>query len=179
MDLAGTPALRLRGNGPARGALEAGNRRPRTFEARSLFTSNDTLQALLTALDDAREGYRTAIDKAEDAQVLALLRTADSLHAAAHADIHRILANRGERPDDDGSFMGMVHKTVITARAAVVGLDEGSLDAFASGEENTLERYDETIRDEVDPALRERLSEHRTALVAQIDNIKKISAQLS
>lgn len=141
--------------------------------------SNDALQALHTALVDAREGYRTAIDKAEDSHVLALLRTADSLHAAAHADIHRILAGRGDRPADDGSFMGTVHKTVITTRAALVGLDEGALDAFASGEENTLERYDEAIRDEGDPAVREKLSEHRTALAAQIGKMKQVSARAS
>ncbi|WP_293855213.1 DUF2383 domain-containing protein [uncultured Alsobacter sp.] len=141
--------------------------------------SDDALLSLHTALVDVREGYRTAIEKAEDPAVLAELRTVDGLHATAHADLDRILAARGDRPDEDGSLMGTVHKTVITARAAIVGLGEGSLDSFASGEENTLESYDDALRSEQDPTVKATLSQHRSALAAQVAKMKTVAARSS
>ena len=141
--------------------------------------SDDALLSLHTALVDVREGYRTAIEKAEDPAVLAELRPVDGLHATAHADLDRILAARGDRPDEDGSLMGTVHKTVITARAAIVGLGEGSLDSFASGEENTLESYDDALRSEQDPTVKATLSQHRSALAAQVAKMKTVAARSS
>lgn len=141
--------------------------------------SDDRLLSLHTALVDVREGYRKAIEEADDRELRETLLAVDGLHAAAHADLDRILGSRGRTPDEDGSFMGTVHKTVIAARAAVVGLDEGSLDAFASGEENTLERYDEAIADEGDSAIRATLAKHRAALASKVDQMKRAAAQSS
>ncbi len=130
--------------------------------------SDDALLSLHTALIDAREGYRTAIGKADTAAVKDLLRAVDHLHAKAHADIHRILTSRGVRADDDGSVMGTVHATVVSVRSAVVGLDEGSLSSFASGEENNLDYYDAAIAEEASPEVRNVLSDHRNALASKI-----------
>ena len=135
--------------------------------------SNESLKSLHTALVDAREGYAKALEKSEDATLNAHLRAANDLHAAAHRDIHGFLAGRGEVPDDDGSFMGTVHKTVISARSALVGLDEGSLDAFASGEEHNLEKYDDAIRDETDASARETLQQHRNRLADIVVRMKQ------
>jgi uncharacterized protein (TIGR02284 family) len=138
--------------------------------------SDAHLQSLHTALVDVREGYRKGIEKADDRELRDMLLTIDGLHAAAHADVHRVLDGRGERPDDDGSLMGTVHKTVITARAAIVGLDEGSLDAFASGEENTLEHYDEAIAEETDTTVKAMLAKHRAALASGVARMKQAAA---
>jgi uncharacterized protein (TIGR02284 family) len=128
----------------------------------------DHLSALHTALVDAREGYGKAIEKAEDADLARQLRSVDGLHSDAHADIHRLLASRGAAIDEDGSLMGNVHKAVVSARSAIVGLDEGSLASFASGEERNLTAYDDAIREESDPAARATIASHRDALAAKI-----------
>lgn len=135
--------------------------------------SNDSLKSLHTALVDARSGYEKALEETEDARLAEQLRAADDLHRAAHADIHRLLAGRGETADDEGSFMGTVHRTVVAARSAIVGLDAGALDSFASGEENNLESYDEAIRDEADAGARRALEEHRGKLAARIEQMKQ------
>lgn len=137
--------------------------------------SDESLRSLHTALIDARQGYRTAIGKAETPAVREILRAVDHLHAEAHEDIHRILTSRGVRLDDDGSMMGTVHATVVSVRSAVVGLDEGSLSSFASGEENNLDSYDAAIAAEPGPEVRNVLSDHRNALAAKIQLMKTAS----
>jgi uncharacterized protein (TIGR02284 family) len=135
--------------------------------------NHDHLAALHTAIIDAREGYGKAIEKAEDPAVLERLRAVDDLHEAAHADIHRMLSAHGESADDDGSLMGSVHKVVVTARSAILGLDDASLSAFASGEENTLEAYDEAIAEMTAQADRATLLRHREALASEVSRLNR------
>lgn len=135
--------------------------------------NNERLSALHTAIIDAREGYRKAIEKAEDPGVLERLRAVDSLHQAAHADIHRLLATGGAKVDDNGSIIGSVHKAVVTARSAILGLDDASLVSFASGEENNLEAYDEAIGELTDPAERAVLHRHRDSLASEVLHLKR------
>lgn len=135
--------------------------------------NHNHLAALHTAIIDAREGYSKAIEKAEDSDVLERLRAVDALHQAAHADIHRMLSTHGDKADDEGSLMGSVHKAVVTARSAILGLDDASLSAFASGEENTLEAYDEAIDETTNPADRTTLQRHREALASEVSKLNR------
>lgn len=134
---------------------------------------SEHLSSLHTALVDAREGYGKAIEKADDADLVRQLRAVDGLHSDAHADVHRLLASRGAEIDEDGSLMGNVHKAVVSVRSAIVGLGEGSLASFASGEERNLTTYDDVIREESDPAARATLAGHRDALAAKVAEIKR------
>ncbi len=138
--------------------------------------SHDALADLHTALVDARKGYEEAIEKSDDARLTTLFREMHSLHGSAHGDIHGILSAKGAHPDDDGSFMGTVHKAVISVRSAVVGLDDNSLASFASGEENTLDKYDEAIREESDAGVTQTLRSHRDRLAAKIGEMKRLAA---
>jgi len=134
---------------------------------------SSTLSSLHTAIIDAREGYGKAIEKAEDPAVLERLRAVDRLHEAAHADIHRILSGQGEVADDETSLMGTVHKAVVTARSAILGLDEASLSAFASGEDNNLQAYDDAIAQLANPGERAILQKHRDALASEVAQMKR------
>jgi len=138
--------------------------------------TSESLLTLHTALIDARQGYKTAIEKAETPHLADLLRSVDRLHASAHADVDRILSAQGERPDEDGSMMGTVHEAVVTVRSAVIGLDEGSLSSFASGEENNVEAYDDAIADAPSEDVRQVLVGHRDALAAKIQDMKRQAA---
>ena len=137
--------------------------------------ASDSLSSLHTALIDAREGYAKAIEKTHDADALRYFKLLDALHSDAHTDIHGLMAARGEKLDESGSVMGTVHKAVVSVRSAIVGLDEGSLAAFASGEDNNLEAYDAAIRDETDPAGRETLTKHREALAEKVAEMKLLA----
>ena len=105
---------------------------------------------LHTALVDTCNGYQEAIKDTDKPELRALFRRAKVIHEKAHAEIHAFLSTTSGSPDDEGSYMSTVHKTVISLRAATVGLDDGSLSAFASGEETLAEAYDKAIENNGD-----------------------------
>ena len=137
----------------------------------------ESLKSLHTTLIDAEKGYETAIADAEAPEMKAIFEKLSALHAKAHADVHAILLAKGERPDESGSFLSTVHKTVISVRSAVKGLDRSSLPSFADGEERIVGAYDRAIDDTgaSDPAL-DTLRGDREALVAAIAQMKAQAA---
>lgn len=139
--------------------------------------ANDALKALHTALIDARKGYEQARKATGEADVKAIFGKMIGLHEKSHDSIHKILASRGEKPDDDGSFMSMVHTTVISVRSAITGLDKNSLSSFASGEERIVQSYDEAIRDSLgDAAVVKALKRQRSDFVEMIDQMQRLAA---
>ncbi len=104
-----------------------------------------SLTSLYTALVDARNGYREAVKDAERANLRTLFQDMIALHEQALGELRPELQARGERPDDQGSFMSTVNETVVSIRSAVTGLNQSALGAFASGEERILKNYDKAI----------------------------------
>jgi uncharacterized protein (TIGR02284 family) len=131
------------------------------------------LKSLHTALIDAEEGYDTAVRDADGPEMRALFEELRALHQKAHADVHAILVGKGEQPDETGSFMSMVHKTVVSVRAAITGLDKPSLTSFANGEERILKDYDAAIEESRDDQpVATQLRRHRDALQEVVSRMK-------
>jgi len=137
----------------------------------------ESLKSLHTVLIDAEKGYETALADAEAPAMKAIFEEMAALHAKAHSDVHAILLDKGERPDEGGSFLSVVHKTVISVRSAVKGLDRSSLPSFADGDERLLGYFDRAIEDAgaADPAVAV-LRKDREALVAAIAELKAKAA---
>ncbi len=139
--------------------------------------SHDSLKTLHTALIDARKGYVTAYNDAAMMDMKAFFQSMMQLHENAHDDIHKMLSALGETTDEGGSFMATVHKTVISVRAAVVGLDNHSLDSFADGEDKILDHYVKAI---ADPGLNQAdvllLKQHRNALAGKVGEMRRKAA---
>jgi len=137
----------------------------------------ESLKSLHTVLIDAEKGYETAIADAEAPDMKAIFERMAALHAKAHSDVHTILLAKGESPDESGSFLTVVHKTVISIRSAVKGLDRSSLPSFADGDERILAAFDRAIDDAAvaDPAI-ETLRQDRQALAAAVAELKAKAA---
>jgi hypothetical protein len=97
----------------------------------------DSLRKLHSSLVDNRKGYEKAVEDAEP-NVKALFREMAELKAKDHAELHSGLTRMGEKPDDSGSFMATVHKTVIGVRAATTGLGTNSLSLFCRAKSRSL-----------------------------------------
>ena len=139
--------------------------------------SNESLKTLHTALIDAKDGYVEAEKDAENGALKSLFREMIDLHQRAHEDVHALLVEKGEKPDERGSFMSTVHETVIAVRSAVTGLDHGALSSFASGEERIVKTYDDAIKGSSgDTSVIEILNRRRTALLSKIAEMKRLSA---
>ena len=99
-----------------------------------------------------------------------------SLRHTDHLALHQSLIAAGEEPDENGSFMSMVHVTVIRVRAAFTGIGKKTLPAFISGEQDILQLYDAAIAESTaDPHLIEILKRQREALAGKIAEMEKTS----
>jgi uncharacterized protein (TIGR02284 family) len=135
--------------------------------------ANDALKALHTAILDASEGYREAIRDATDPATAVLFREMIALRQRHHLELHEALAAQGEQPDDSGSFMATIHRTVIGVRSAVVGLDDHSLPSFVSGEEMIIDQYDRAIEESIaKPSVTALLVRQQEELLGQIEVMK-------
>lgn len=134
--------------------------------------SHDSLKELLTALVDANAGYETAVDDTDSEAVRNLFVTALEQHAAAQDEICEALVALGIEPDPDGSFMSTVHKTVISLRSSLTGLNENALGAFSDGEERILKKYDTALAEDLDARVAEMLARQRAQVVALIGQLR-------
>lgn len=106
----------------------------------------DELKSLHTALIDSRNGYDEALKDAEGKGLTPLfvrmiaLRTENAAALAVH------LRAAGEEPDQDGSFMSTVHRTVIGVRSLFGDLDERILPGLIDGEERIKSYYEDAIK---------------------------------
>jgi uncharacterized protein (TIGR02284 family) len=134
----------------------------------------DSLKKLHTSLVDDRKGYEKAVEDAEP-NVKSLFSEMAALKEKDHVELHAGLTKLGEKPDESGSFMATVHKTVIGVRAATTGLGTNSLSSFVMGEKQVVDEYDKAIEEcSSDPDLVATLTRQKQTLIAKIAEMERI-----
>jgi uncharacterized protein (TIGR02284 family) len=106
----------------------------------------DHLKTLHTAAIDARNGYQEALEDAEGRGCSALFRDMIALHEGNARALAAELTKAGETPDDSGSFMSVVHQTIMNVRSLFNGLDESVLPGLIDGEKRNVSKYDDALR---------------------------------
>jgi uncharacterized protein (TIGR02284 family) len=106
----------------------------------------DQLKSLHTSATYARNGYREALKDAEGKGMTPLFREMIGLHESNAAELARELTKANEIPDEDGSFMSVVHETIMDVRSLFNGLDEGVLPGLIDGEKRNLSKYDHALK---------------------------------
>ena len=107
----------------------------------------DHLKSLHTSAIDARNGYREALKDADGKGMPPLFRDMIALHERNAGELSRELTRTNEIPDDKGSFMSLVHETIMDVRSMFNGLDESVLPGLIDGEKRNVAKYDDAIRD--------------------------------
>jgi uncharacterized protein (TIGR02284 family) len=134
---------------------------------------HDTAQSLHTMLIDSRNGYQTALEKTDDAGMTAFLAGMVGLRNRHSEELAAKLAREGEEVSDDGSFMTLVHETVMNVRSLFSGLDESALPGILDGEERVLKTYDEALAEATSgTSLHRTLSAQREAVASVIEEIR-------
>ena len=135
----------------------------------------DTLASLHTILIDTRAGYEEAAKDAKAPGLAAFFREMAALRREDHEKIHQNLVALGARPDENGSFMATVHQTVISLRAALIGINRSALGSFASGEEHVLKAYDQALSDNRGKSeITATLTRQRQRVVGKIEQMKEM-----
>lgn len=137
----------------------------------------DAIKTLHTSMIDTRRAYEKAAAETELPELKAFFSEMVALRQKDHEQLHRVLTEMGEKPDEEGSFMTTVHRAVIGTRSAIVGIDKGSLSAFASGEENIVKEYDNALgQSDIYPETTALLEHQKAALVERIAQMKALAA---
>jgi uncharacterized protein (TIGR02284 family) len=136
----------------------------------------ESLKKLHTDLVDNRNGYEEAVKDAEP-PLKAFFAEMVALKEKDHAELHGALSRLGEKPDEDGSFMSTVHKTVISVRAAVTGLGTNALSSFVMGEEQIVDAYDTALKDFAsDPEIVATLTRQKATLLTKIAQMRQMES---
>jgi uncharacterized protein (TIGR02284 family) len=134
----------------------------------------ETLKKLHTALVDTQAAYELASKDTDDEEVGRICKEMISLRHTDHLELHQSLILAGEVPDENGSFMSIVHETVVGVRAALTGISKKTLPAFVSGEENIVEEYNDALREaSEDINLTEVLTRQKENLLGKIEEMRK------
>lgn len=112
----------------------------------------DHLKSLHINAIDARNGYQEALKDAADGAMSPVFHDMMTLHDDNAAELGRELVKVNELPDDTGSFMTTVHKTIMDVRSLFNGLDESVLPGLIDGEKRNVSNYDEALKQTGAPA---------------------------
>jgi uncharacterized protein (TIGR02284 family) len=146
------------------------------LEEAIMSTFEDQLATLLTAAIDARNGYQEAFDEADGKGLSGLFAELRDLHDKHAAELGQMLSRRGRTPDKDGSFMSLVHETIMDVRSIIGGLDESVLPGLVDGEKRNVTKYADTLREPLDSRDQEMIARQRTELIAVIDKMETMKA---
>jgi uncharacterized protein (TIGR02284 family) len=139
----------------------------------------DQLKSLHTASIDARNGYQEALEDAEGRGLTPLFRDMIAVHDRHASELGTALTAAGQKPDNGGSFMSTVHRTIMSVRSLFDGLDESVLPGLIDGEERNVGKYDDAMKLGFPASLSSHLTTQRAELVEKIAAMKawKASAQ--
>jgi uncharacterized protein (TIGR02284 family) len=131
------------------------------------------LKALHTSEIDARNGYQEALEDAEGRGMTPLFRDMFSLHDSNAEELSRVLIDAGENASPDGSFMSVIHRTIMNVRSLFNALDDSVLPGLIDGEKRNVENYDKALGDAAFPGpIGQMLSEQRNRIQERIKQME-------
>jgi uncharacterized protein (TIGR02284 family) len=138
----------------------------------------DRLKSLHTSAIDARNGYQEALKDAAGQGMAPVFHDMMTLHDDNATELARELVKANELPDEDGSFMTTVHKTIMDVRSLFKGLDESVLPGLIDDEKRNVSKYDEALKPSGVPAnLVALLTRQRESLVKKIAELQAMTAK--
>ena len=142
----------------------------------SIEHSNDQiehLKSLHTSAIDARNGYQEALKDAEGRGLTPLFADMIAVHTANAQELETTLSAAGEKADQSGSFMTLVHRAIFSVRSLFDELDEDVLPGLIDGEQRNVSHYDEALKQTgLAAELATLLTTQRARLVEKIEDMK-------
>jgi uncharacterized protein (TIGR02284 family) len=102
----------------------------------------DRLKSLHTRAIDARKGYEEALNEAEGRGLTPLFREMIELHETNADELSDYLVRAGVQLNEAGSFMSVIHRTIMDVRSLFNGLDASMLPGLIDGEERNKSGYE-------------------------------------
>jgi uncharacterized protein (TIGR02284 family) len=99
-----------------------------------------------------------------------------NIHEKHATQLSSLLIERGQAPDKVGSFMTVVHKTIMDIRSLFGVLDESVIPGLIDGEKRNVTKYDEALKEPGEETVQNVLDWQRAELSAAIDRMSAMKA---
>ncbi|HEU4697917.1 MAG TPA: PA2169 family four-helix-bundle protein [Gemmatimonadales bacterium] len=130
----------------------------RTNDAKATTDRSDalsTLNNLLETCRDGEQGFRTAADGVDDANLKRLFQSYAQQRAEFVAELQREVQRLGGDPADHGHAAAAAHRGWINIKSAVTGKDDHAVLAEAErGEDYAVKAYRQALDSGLSPELR-------------------------
>lgn len=132
------------------------------------------LMEILQLVNDGKEGYQSAAESTDTADLKALFLKISGERIVYAAELKEHIAVHGEEAENEsGGILGGLHRTWLTIKQALsTNEDKAILNAITTGERAAIEKYDQCIADFADHA------DHMNLLIEQRDGIKAALAEI-
>ncbi|MBC8054144.1 MAG: PA2169 family four-helix-bundle protein [Sphingobacteriaceae bacterium] len=142
----------------------------------------DGLKHLLHIANDGKEGYKTAAEDADSAELKALFTTYSIQRSEFEMELKSLLRQLGADSDNEsGGPLGAIHRVWMDIKTAVTGNDNHAiLDACITGEKAAVEAYDKVLTDtNLSQEMRKTLSSQRSDISECLKNVQSLEQQYS
>ena len=138
------------------------------------------LKHLLHIANDGKEGYKTAADDADSAELKAIFTTYSIQRSEFEMELKSLLRQLDADADNEsGGPLGALHRVWMDIKTALTTNDNHAiLDACITGEKAAIEAYDKVLTDtSVSPEMRETLSSQSSDIQESLSNIQNLHQQ--
>lgn len=135
-----------------------------------------TLDELIETLKDGQQGFKQAADGVSDPKLKSLFRDYSEQRSRFVTALQTEARKFGEdKPEDDSSAAGALHRGWINLKSAVTGGDEHAILAECErGEDSAVEKFQKAVEDDLPPALQEIVSRQYEEIKAAHDQIRDL-----
>jgi uncharacterized protein (TIGR02284 family) len=140
----------------------------------------DEIKHLLHIVNDGKEGYKTAAEDADSAELKAVFTTYSIQRSGFEMELKSILNQLGGQSDNEsGGPLGAIHRVWMDIKTALTVNDNHAiLDACVTGEKAAIEAYDKVLNDSsISPQFREILNSQRSGISESLHNIQNLEQQ--
>lgn len=123
------------------------------------------LHNLHVLLTDTVTGYDKIIEKAQP-EFVEVAQAFRGAHVAQAKIVSDMLVAMGAEVDEDGSFFGLVNKTVVEVRSWFDEISHNIIDAMADGEKRVIEAIEDAIEASPSPERRSILENMKSEIKA-------------
>ncbi|WP_158729106.1 MULTISPECIES: PA2169 family four-helix-bundle protein [unclassified Flavobacterium] len=141
------------------------------------------LNSLIQINNDRIEGYKTASDETNEADLKALFSEFQATSVAINSELRNEVSRHGGTPTEDTRITGKFFRVWMDVKAALTGNDRKViLESCEYGEDVAKKTYEETLENEIENLSYEQqtmLKDQHSKLVADHNKVRSMVAALA
>jgi uncharacterized protein (TIGR02284 family) len=133
------------------------------------------LNGLLETVRDGENGFRTAANGVDDAELKRLFLSLSTQRGEFAAELESEILRLGKEPAEHGHVVGAAHRGWINIKAAVTGKDEGAIISEAErGEDYAVKKYRESLQKGLPAAIQAVVERQYTQIQDAHDHVRSL-----